>query len=145
MYKLPFIIPDEKIELNLTLLLMIIDSLSSTSRGKKNLNNERLLVYFYLIKNPHNLNKLLVSLSKKNINLKSYELLSYKAENQSLETLYDMSTLKKYRHSSGCGIKIESQLLIIFKVIFDNVSLSIDFILFKILIDKQSKSIEQYA
>ena len=96
MYKLPFIIPEEDLELNLALLLMIIDNLSSTSTGIMILNNERLLLYFYLVKNPHNLNKLLISLSKKNIKLKSYELLSYKAEKHNTEILYDTSILKKY-------------------------------------------------
>ena len=81
MFNLPYIIPEDELELNLILVLMIVNKLNSTSTGKLVLDNERLTIYFYLVKNPHILNKLLISLSKSNIQLKSYELASFKAEN----------------------------------------------------------------
>ena len=48
MFKLPYIIPEDELELNLILLLMIADKLSSTSRGTLILDIERLTIYFYL-------------------------------------------------------------------------------------------------
>ena len=65
MFKLPFIIPDDELELNLILIVLIVDKLNATSRGNLILDAERLMMYFYLVKNPHILNKLLISLSKK--------------------------------------------------------------------------------
>lgn len=96
MFKLPYIIPEDELELNLILVLMIVNKLNSTSTGKLVLDNERLTIYFYLVKNPHILNKLLIFLSKGNIQLKSYELSSFKAENSDIDTLYDNSNIKQY-------------------------------------------------
>lgn len=96
MFNLPYIIPEDELELNLTLVLMIVNKLNSTSTGKLVLDNERLTIYFYLVKNPHILNKLLISLSKSNIQLKSYELASFKAENLDIDTLYDNGNIKQY-------------------------------------------------
>lgn len=96
MFNLPYIIPEDELELNLILVLMIVNKLNSTSTGKLVLDNERLTIYFYLVKNPHILNKLLILLSKSNIQLKSYELASFKAENLDIDTLYDNSNIKQY-------------------------------------------------
>lgn len=96
MFKLPFIVPEEELELNLILVLMIISELNSTSTGRQILDNERLQTNLYLIRNPHVLSKLLILLKKNNISLKSYELSSFKAENNDIETLYDMTLLKQY-------------------------------------------------
>jgi len=96
MFKLPFIIPEEDLELNLILLLMIVNELNTTSTGKYILNNERLQLYFYLVRNPHILNKLLSLLSKKQIELKSYELSSFKANRNNIETLYDTTSVMNY-------------------------------------------------
>jgi len=65
MFKLPYIIADDELELNLIILLMLTDKLNATSRGTLVLNNERLTVYLYLVKNPNILNNLLIMLSKK--------------------------------------------------------------------------------
>lgn len=96
MFNLPFIIPDDELELNLIILVLIVDKLSVTSKGNFVLDGERIIMYFYLVKNPHILNKLLISLSKKNIQLKSYELASFKAENTDIDTLFDNKSIKKY-------------------------------------------------
>ncbi|ADG93145.1 hypothetical protein Arnit_1489 [Arcobacter nitrofigilis DSM 7299] len=96
MFNLPFIIPDDELELNLIILVLIVDKLSVTSKGNLVLDGERIMMYFYLVKNPHILNKLLILLSKKNIQLKSYELASFKAENTDIDTLYDNKSIKKY-------------------------------------------------
>lgn len=108
MFKLPFIIPDDELELNLVLLLMLTDKLSATSRGTLVLDKERLTIYLYLVKNPHILNNILIMLSKKNIELKSYELSSFKAENNDIETLYDNEIIKKYLQ-----ILVSKQLIVI--------------------------------
>lgn len=93
---LPFVIPEDDLELNLILLMLIIDNLYTTVTGKLILNLERLMIYFYLIKNPHILHKVLMKLSKKSFLLKSYEISSFKAENNNVEILYENKIVKFY-------------------------------------------------
>lgn len=95
MYKeLPFVVPEDDLELNLLLILLIVYNLHSTSTGRIILDIERLNFYTYLIKNPHILHKVLIKLGKKSFLLKSYEVLSFKAENNSSDILYDNKALK---------------------------------------------------
>jgi len=96
MFNLPFNVPEEELELNLMLLLILISELSTTARGKNILDNDRLQINFYLAQNPHTLNKLLLLLSKKQVHLKSYELASFKAEKTNIDSLYDLTALKDY-------------------------------------------------
>lgn len=97
MYKdMPFVIPEDDLELNLSITLLIIVHLYKTSRDKNILDIERLNLYFFLLKNPHILNKLLINLSKKGIVLKSYESLSFKSERHNSELLYTNKILKYY-------------------------------------------------
>lgn len=96
MYNLPFNVPEEELELNLILVLMIVYELNSTASGIHMLDNERLQVYLYLVKNPHILNRLLNHLSKKNIALKSYEVSSFKSDKKDINTLYENTSLSYY-------------------------------------------------
>lgn len=93
---LPFVIPENDLDLNLLLVYTIVYYLNKTSTGKLVLDIERLNIYVYLVKNPHILYKVLVKLSKKSFVLKSYEILSFKADNNDSETLYDNKILKFY-------------------------------------------------
>lgn len=93
---LPFVIPEDDLELNLLLVYTIVYHLYATSTGRYVLDMERLNIDFYLIKNPHVLHKVLVKLSKKSFLLKSYEALSFKAEKNDSESLYDNKILKYY-------------------------------------------------
>lgn len=59
MSELPYFNPDDDLSLNVGLLMIIIEKLSATPRGRLLLNNERLRAYLYLIKNPLILNRVL--------------------------------------------------------------------------------------
>jgi hypothetical protein len=93
---LPFVIPENDLDLNLLLVYTVVYYLNKTSTGKLVLDIERLNIYVYLVKNPHILYKVLVKLSKKSFVLKSYEILSFKADNNDSETLYNNKILKFY-------------------------------------------------
>lgn len=94
--KLPFITPEDDLELNLLLTFQIVYFLNSTSKGLKILDIERLTIYNYLLKNPHVLHRLLIKLGKKSFILKSYEISSYKSERNDVETLYDNELVRYY-------------------------------------------------
>lgn len=96
MFRLPFLIPEDELELNLILVLMIVTELDVTSTGKQILDKERLQVYLYLVTKPNILQQLLFLLKKKSMVLKSYELLSFKAENIDIDSLYDTAELTYY-------------------------------------------------
>lgn len=53
--KLPFVEPDDDIYLNISVVLIIIYYLSSTKRGVLKMNNERIHLYEYLVRNPQKL------------------------------------------------------------------------------------------
>lgn len=93
---LPFVIPEDDLELNLLLVLLTVYHLCKTSSGKNILSIERLNIYVYLIKNPHILHRVLIRLSKKSFLLKSYEVLSFKADNNGSDILYNSKVLKYY-------------------------------------------------
>lgn len=93
---LPFVIPENDLDLNLLLVYTIVYHLQKTSTGRLILDMERLNIYVYLVNNPHILYKVLIKLSKKNFVLKSYEVLSFKAEKNNSESLYDNKILKYY-------------------------------------------------
>lgn len=93
---LPFVIPENDLNLNLLLVYTVVYHLNKTSTGKLILDMERLNIYVYLVNNPHILYKVLVKLSKKSFVLKSYEVLSFKADNNDSESLYNNKILKYY-------------------------------------------------
>lgn len=93
---LPFVIPENDLELNLLLVYTVVYYLYETSTKKQILDMERLTIYVYLVKNPHILYRVLIKLSKKIFVLKSYEVLSFKADNNDSESLYDNKILKYY-------------------------------------------------
>lgn len=95
-HTLPFTIPEDDLELNLILVFLVINNLHSTRRGQLILNLERLILYVYLIKNPHILHKVLVQLSKKSFLPKSYELSSFKSESANTENLFENRVLKYF-------------------------------------------------
>jgi hypothetical protein len=57
---LPFVIPENDLDLNLLLVYTVVYYLNKTSTGKLVLDIERLNIYVYLVKNPHILYKVLV-------------------------------------------------------------------------------------
>ncbi|HFG1570899.1 TPA: ABC-three component system middle component 4, partial [Vibrio cholerae] len=62
--KLPFIEPDEDIYLNISIVMILLYYLSFTNRGTMKMDNERIHIYDYLVRNPQKLTKFLSSLGK---------------------------------------------------------------------------------
>lgn len=94
MNKLPFVIPDRDINLNLGLVLLIFENVGLSARGIPLLNNERISVFFYLIKNPTILQKTLQRYGKGTVVLKENETASVSSISVNLDSLFDRSWTK---------------------------------------------------
>ncbi|EMA2446694.1 hypothetical protein U2G60_001927 [Vibrio fluvialis] len=62
--KLPFIEADENIYLNISIVMILLYYLSFTKRGAMKMDNERIHIYDYLVRNPQKLSKFLNSLGQ---------------------------------------------------------------------------------
>lgn len=91
----PYFVPDSDINLNSALVLLIISQLSKTSKGRLLLNNERLLGYYHLAKNPVVLNSTLISFGLQPVLLEEYDLFSVSSIAKNLDPLYDYGKLRK--------------------------------------------------
>ncbi|MGI3031622.1 MULTISPECIES: ABC-three component system middle component 4 [Vibrio harveyi group] len=93
MMKLPFVEPDDDIYLNISVVLIIIYYLSSTKRGVLKMNNERIHLYEYLVRNPQKLSYVLRQLGKGNliVNRDDY---SISAISYNLDPLFDRDRMK---------------------------------------------------
>jgi hypothetical protein len=94
MNKLPFVIPDRDLNLNLGLVLLIFENLGLSARGIPLLNNERISVFFYLIKNPTILQRTLQRYGKGNVVLQENEAASVNSISVNLDSLFDRSWTK---------------------------------------------------
>mgnify|MGYP006157637109 CR=1 FL=1 len=59
MNNLPYLQPKKELFLNLSILLLIINKLGLTVKGKKNLSFDKIRIFYFLINNPIILNKFL--------------------------------------------------------------------------------------
>ena len=104
MKSLPYIVPDDDAFLNAGLLLLIISCLSKTNRGKLLLNNEKVLIFMYLIKNPSLLVEVLQRLGRPAPRLTHEELYSVSSISVNLDPLFDHDWLKGLlMHVSSLG------------------------------------------
>jgi hypothetical protein len=94
MKKLPFILPDRDLNLNIALLLLIFKHLGLSPRGIPLLNNERISVFFYLIKNPTILEKTLSKYGRGDVALNHYEATSVNSIAVNLDSLFDRQWVK---------------------------------------------------
>lgn len=94
MASIPYIIPDEDVNLNSALLLLIISFLGRTSRGTQLLNNDRLLIFMYLLKNPVILDNVLEQVGHREIELTEFETFSINSISINLDPLFDRQWLK---------------------------------------------------
>lgn len=94
MIQLPYISPDNELNLNISLLLLMLEKLSSTARRRLILNNERIRAYLYLIKNPTVLNKVLKSFGYQVAQLETYDEYSVASIAGNVDSFYDESRLK---------------------------------------------------
>lgn len=91
---LPFIDPDDDFYMNLFILLLLINSLAKTSRGTLKLNNNRLHIFLYLLKNPTALNKVLSILGKGSVSLQDRDTYSVTSISPNIDPLFDRAALK---------------------------------------------------
>ena len=91
---LPFLDPENDIYINLSILLIILNTLGETNRGVLKINNAKLHIFLYLIKNPIALNKFLGALGKDVAALSEQDIYSVSAISPNLETLFDRESLK---------------------------------------------------
>ncbi|MVX66917.1 hypothetical protein GKZ28_24985 [Clostridium chromiireducens] len=96
---LPFIIPENDINLRLSRFLLIIDILAYTQRGKLVLNIDKLIIFDFLVKNPYILKQVLKVKGKTKIKL-------YKEEIGSVATLYPSKNAILDTNSSKILIKL---------------------------------------
>ena len=91
---LPFIEPEDDIYINLCVLLLLINALAKTNRGTLKLNNNRMHVFLYLLKNPTALNKVLALLGKGNVILQDRDVYSVTSISPNIDPLFDREALK---------------------------------------------------
>jgi hypothetical protein len=92
---LPYLDPEDDVYINMCILLKMIGILSRTNRGSLKLNNKRVHIYLYLIKNPMALNRLLLYMGKGNVNLRKQKSYSISSLSQNIDPLFDRDSLKK--------------------------------------------------
>lgn len=90
----PFVNPDQDVNLNCGLLLLTILSLGKSIRGIPLLNNDRLLIFLYLLKNPIVLENVLEQVGRREISLTNVELFSINSISINLDPLFDRDWLK---------------------------------------------------
>jgi hypothetical protein len=91
---LPYIEPEDDIYLNLSIVLIVIQTLGVTKKGTLKINNERLHIFLYLLKNPVKLNNVLGSLGKSSLILSERETFSITSISPNVDPLFDRSALK---------------------------------------------------
>lgn len=92
--KLPFTNPENDLNLNLAILIIIVRTLSHTKRQTLKLNNERLHIYYFLVKNPVKLNKVMEILGKEKVLLSERNSYSIASISANLDPLFDREGLK---------------------------------------------------
>ncbi|WP_288455944.1 ABC-three component system middle component 4 [uncultured Acinetobacter sp.] len=93
MKKLPFIQPKKEFYLNVAVLLLVLNKLFETSRGKKNLNIDRIQTFYFLVNNPQILNKVLAHFNKKQIEIDVTDYYTVEKIFLDVSDLYDKKKL----------------------------------------------------
>jgi hypothetical protein len=90
----PYLTPDNDVDLNVALLLLIISTLEKSKNGKLLLTKEKILIFMYLIKNPVMLDRLLVQLKDTSLELSEAEFYSINSISINLDPLFDYQWIK---------------------------------------------------
>lgn len=93
-YKTHFIVPENNINLRLSRLLVIINELSYTQRGKLVINIDRLTLFDFLVRNPFILKNVLKAKGNTVLNLLNEEFGSIATMYPSKVSLFDTTTTK---------------------------------------------------
>ncbi|WP_308723138.1 ABC-three component system middle component 4 [Paenibacillus polysaccharolyticus] len=100
MKTLPFIVPENESNVRLARLLILIQFLGVSKRGKLLLSIEKLSTYDYLVRNPVLLQKILETVDQgKLMDLQEKEADSIESLFPNRASLYDYSTIKKITYS----------------------------------------------
>ncbi len=91
---LPYQVPDNDLSLNVAILILVVFLLGKTERGKLLLNNERLQLSIYLLKNPIILNNVLVAYEKPSAYIHSYDAYSVASISNNIDFLHNIHQLK---------------------------------------------------
>jgi hypothetical protein len=94
MRSLPYLVPEQDNFLNSGIVLLAIQNLGKTTRGTLLLNNERLLIFMYLIRNPLVMAKLLNQLGRPTLLLSEEEVHSVSSLAVNLDPLFDTDWIK---------------------------------------------------
>jgi len=92
---LPYLVPEKDDFLNSGIVLLAIQSLGKTNRGRPLLNNERLLIFMYLIKNPIIMIRLLNQLGRPSPTLGEADVNSVASLAVNLDPLFDTDWIKR--------------------------------------------------
>lgn len=92
--KLPFLDSDSELYLNLGILLIVIEKLARTKRGTQVLNNRKIHIFIYLIKNPVMLNHILNSIGSDSILLNEKDTYSVNSLVINFDSLLDRGFVK---------------------------------------------------
>jgi len=90
----PYFVPDNDSTLNSALVLIIVSQLGKTARARLLLNNERLHLMLYLLKNPIVMNRVLQDLGYSAAGLDEHDEYSVSGISVNLDPLYDNDQLK---------------------------------------------------
>jgi len=92
---LPFLDSDDDIYLNLAIVIVIIGALGKSNRGSFKINNSKLHVFLYLLKNPVVLNKVLGLCGKGSVLLSDIDSYSIISVSPNIDPLFDRESLKE--------------------------------------------------
>jgi hypothetical protein len=95
MRSLPYLVPEQDDSLNSGIVLLTIKNLGKTSRGRLLMNNERLLIFMYLIKNPLVMAKVLNQLGRSSPTLGEQDTHSVSSLAVNLDPLFDADWIKR--------------------------------------------------
>lgn len=94
MTRIPYLNPDQDVNINTGLLILIIFFLGKSARDIALLNNDRLLIFLYLLKNPIIPDNVLEQVGRREISLTNVELYSINSISINLDPLFDREWLK---------------------------------------------------
>lgn len=104
MRSLPYLVPDKSKYLNAAVLLLVVQILGKSQKGKILLNNERLLIFMYLIKNPVVMTRLLARKGMPSLALSEEESYSVASLAVNLDPLFDNGWIKSLlQHIASIG------------------------------------------
>ncbi|MES2933083.1 MAG: ABC-three component system middle component 4 [Pseudomonadota bacterium] len=92
--KIPYINPDQDVNINIGILMLVILFLGKSIRGIPLLNNDRLLLFLYIMKNPVILDNVLEQVGRREISLTNIESYSVGSIAVNLDPLFDRAWLK---------------------------------------------------